>query len=317
MKSGLWILVVVLAVAVVTGMLLKPRLNRLMEDQEPPEVAELDEIEKIEDPEARLSRLGDFLSEYPASKVRDRAYGLVAGTMVRTLKDTTGFLEFADKVLDEDEDPESRTVTYRWLYAIQAITDTAAALATAERLLGESMETSGIYNYVGFDLAERGIGLDIALGLCNRALEFAESGSDSAHIMDSRGWVYYRMGEYDRAVADLEVADALFDPPYEEVLRHLAYAALKAGQTDKAFQTLKSILVMGEYDYVRAALDSLMDARGYSPSEKGGLEEAVWEERTAGARAGAAFTLKTLTGEAYEFDPQAGRVAVINFMSPT
>jgi hypothetical protein len=74
---------------------------------------------------------------------------------------------------------------------------------------------------------------------------------------------------------------------------------------------------MGEYDYVRAALDSLMDARGYSPGEKGGLEEAVWEERIAGARAGAAFALKTLAGEAYEFDPLAGRVAVINFMSPT
>jgi tetratricopeptide (TPR) repeat protein len=135
--------------------------------------------------------------------------------------------------------------------------------------------------------------------------------------MDSRGWVNYKLGEYDRAVADLEVAAGLFDPPYEEVLRHLAQAALKAGRSDKAFETLKTILVMGEYDYVRTALDSLMDARGYSPEDKAGFEESIWETRMAEASDAQAFTLPTLAGESYDFDPKAGRVTVINFMSPT
>jgi tetratricopeptide (TPR) repeat protein len=317
MKSGLWILIVVIAAAVVVGILLRPRLRRLQEEQEPPEVAELREIEATEDPRARLSRLKEFISDYPESEVRSSAYGELANTMVRALEDTAGFLEFADLALDREEDAESRSVVYYWLYSIQAASEPEAAVETARRLLGESIEGGGIYNYVGYDLAERDLGLEIALELCKKALTFAESTPESANILDSRGWAYYKLAEYDHAVADLERAAELFDPPYEEVLKHLAVAALKGGQTDKAFETLRSILVMGEYDYARASLDSLMDERGYSPGERLRFEEAVWEERLAGAQDCEAFTLPMLSGETYEFDPQAGGVTIINFMSPT
>lgn len=317
MKSGLWILIVIVAVAVGVGIILKPRLNRLQEEQEPPEFAELEEIEGIEDPQARLSRLKGFISDYPESEARGSAYGETANTMVRALGDTAGFLEFAYLALGEEDDAESRAVIYYWLYGIQAASEPEAALETAGRLLEESIETSGIYNYVGYDLAEREMGLDIALGLCRKALLFAETPSDSANILDSRGWVYYKLAEYDLAVADLDKAAGLFDPPYEEVLRHLADAALKAGQSDKVFETLKTILVIGEYDYARASLDSLMGVRGYSPDDRARFNESVWEERLAGARDCEAFALPTLGGETYQFDPLAGAVAVINFMSPT
>ncbi len=317
MKSGLWILIVMVAAAAAVGIILKPRLNRLQKAQAPPEVAELEEIEGIEDAQARLSRLKEFISEYPESEARGSAYGAIANTMVRALGDTAGFLEFADLTLGQEKDPKGRTTIYYWLYGIQAASEPEAALETAGRLLGESIETSGIYNYVGYDLAERGMGLDIALGLCKKALLFAETASDSANILDSRGWVYFKLAEYDLAMADLDKAAGLFDPPYEEVLKHLAEAALKAGRSDKAFETMKAILVMGEHDYARASLDSLMGVRGYSPDERARFDESIWEERLAGAMACEAFALPTLAGETYEFDPLAGAVAVINFMSPT
>ena len=75
--------------------------------------------------------------------------------------------------------------------------------------------------------------------------------------------------------------------------------------------------VMGEYDYARASLDSLMDAGGYSSGERDGFFDAIWEERFAGAQACEPFALPTLDGRTYEFDPMGAGVAVINFMSPT
>jgi|GEM_PF-1713155 len=317
MKSGLWILFLVIVAAVVVGILLRPRLNRLQEEQEPPEAAELRQIEKIEDPQTRLSSLEEFISEYPESEARASAFGEIAATMVRDLEDTTGFTQFANRALSEEEDTESRSVIYYWLYSVQAESDPEAALETAGRLLGEPIETSGIYNYVGYDLAERETGLDTARRLCDRALIFAESASDSANILDSRGWVYFKLAEYDLAVKDLEKAAGLFDPPYEEVLRHLAYAALAGDLSEKAFETLKSIMVIGEYEYARGSLDSIMAARGNSAEEQAEFYDGIWEERLAGAPLCEAFALPTLAGDTYEFDPLAGGVAVVNFMSPT
>jgi tetratricopeptide (TPR) repeat protein len=317
MKSGLWILVAAIVAGVVVGVLLKPRLKSLMENREPPEAEELARIEQIGDPTARVERLRAFISKYADSDTKYMAYRMLADTIVNALRDTSGYVAFANLSLAEESDPASRAETYYWLYDVQAVSDSAAAVGVASRLLGESLDMSGIYNYVGYDLAEKGIGLDVALGLCDKALQFADSRADSAGIMDSRGWVYYKMGQYNRAVSDLEIAVELFSPPYEEILRHLAYAALRAGQSDKAFETLKTILVMGEYAYARADLDSLMDARSYSPDERSKFEQSVWDERMNEARPGEAFALPTLTGNTYAFDPHAGRVAVIDFMSPT
>jgi tetratricopeptide (TPR) repeat protein len=317
MKSGLWILVLVIAVAVAVGILLRPRLNRLQEDQGPPEVAELERIRKLEDHGARLSRLREFISDYPESEARATAFGAIANTMVRDLEDTTGFKDFALHALGDEVDAESRSVIYYWLYSVQVESEPEAASETAGRLLGEPIETSGIYNYVGYDLAERGLALDTALELCNKALLLAESASDSANILDSRGWVYYKLAEYEPAVADLERAAGLFDPPYEEVLKHLAHAALAGRMSDRAFEALKTIMVIGEYDYARVALDSLMAAGGYSAEDQAGFYEEVWEQRMTGAPACEAFALPTLAGDTYEFDPLAGGVSVVNFMSPT
>jgi tetratricopeptide (TPR) repeat protein len=317
MKSGLWILVVVLVAAVIVGVLLRPRLRRLVEDQVPPDQTKVGAIEKIEDPAARLERLRAFMSENPESEAMPRAYRILAETMLEGLKDTTGYVTEARRILGEEKNPDNRTEVYFWLFSAQAASDSAGALETAHRLLGESIETSWIYNYVGYDLAERGFGLGTALGLCDRALQFAESATDSAGIMDSRGWANYKMGRYGRAVADLEAAAGLEHPPQEEILRHLATAAESAGQGDLAFETLRTVLVMGEYGYARAGVDSMMDARGYSDDRKAAFDESLWEERMSRAEPGAPFALPTLGGGTYRFEPGTGRVAVLNFMSPT
>ncbi len=311
MRSGLWILIVVIIAGLVVGTLLKQRLEKM---EMSGEFSKLQEITQIEDPQVKISRLKQFIAEEPPGRERQYAYRALASEMIQTVKDTSGFENFAQTALDKEDDPSSLAMIYYWLYKIRS--DSSSVRKLAGSLLEGKEAASWIYNYISWDLAEKSQDLDIALDLCDRAIELATERMDSASYIDTKGWIFFRQGNYDEAVKYLETAVSLLEEPEEEILRHLAYASLAAGDGDKAFKTFKSILILGEYDYARSALDSLMTARGYTPQQRKQFDEAIWKERMASARFADAFTLPMLSGGNYEFKPPLDEVTVINFTAP-
>lgn len=78
-------------------------------------------------------------------------------------------------------------------------------------------------NFIGYTLAERGGDLDEAEKLVKKALE---TKPDSAAFLDSMGWVYFKRGEYGRAVEYLE--RAVDESPDEPTLQEHLADALKA-----------------------------------------------------------------------------------------
>ena len=80
-------------------------------------------------------------------------------------------------------------------------------------------------NFLGYSYAEVGENLDEAEKLVREALR---AKPDSGHIMDSLGWVYYKKGQYDKAVAELERAHRIM-PKDGTVAEHLgdAYFQMK------------------------------------------------------------------------------------------
>ena len=82
---------------------------------------------------------------------------------------------------------------------------------------------------MGYLWADQGTHLERALKMIRTAVA-AEP--DNAAYRDSLGWVFYRLGRYPEAVAELEKAAA--KEPAAEVLDHLGDARLKAGQREKA-----------------------------------------------------------------------------------
>jgi tetratricopeptide (TPR) repeat protein len=60
-----------------------------------------------------------------------------------------------------------------------------------------------VLNYLGYSMVEKGINLDEALSMIERAVE---ARPDSGYIIDSLGWVLYRLGRYDEAVEPMEKA---------------------------------------------------------------------------------------------------------------
>jgi tetratricopeptide (TPR) repeat protein len=78
-------------------------------------------------------------------------------------------------------------------------------------------------NYVGYTLADRNEQLDYALELIERALSID---THNAYFIDSRAWVFYRMGRYEDARHDLERAIDITEDAV--ILEHLGdvYMAL-------------------------------------------------------------------------------------------
>jgi tetratricopeptide (TPR) repeat protein len=83
-------------------------------------------------------------------------------------------------------------------------------------------EHSNALNYIGYLLAEKGIRLDDAEEYVKKALSIEP---ESGHIIDSLGWVYYKKGDYERAIAELEKA-IRYLPDDPIVVEHLGDAYL-------------------------------------------------------------------------------------------
>jgi tetratricopeptide (TPR) repeat protein len=314
MKSGLWILIVVVLAGVAVGYVLRDRVNPpTPADQQ----AELKAITELADSETKIDKLDRFISDYPKSDLKARAYTYIAREMLDGLADTTRFVGFARQAIEKETDAESKSMMYYWLYRIKADTRPEEAALIGTELLKVPVDASWIYNFIGYDLAERGRDLELAVDLCNQAIRLSKDRRDSAMCLDSRGFAYYLRGMYPEALADLEAAAALYDEPDTEVLTHLANAYLRSGAAGKAFDTFRRILLFGEYDQARAAIDSMMTAQHYSQKKRDLFEEALWQDRLAGARLATAFSMPTLKSESYAYEPAAGNIVVLNFMSPT
>lgn len=85
------------------------------------------------------------------------------------------------------------------------------------------------YNALGFSFAERGIRLEEALTLIEKAVALSP---DDPFIVDSLGWVYFRLGQAERAAEILRKALAL--RPDAEISAHLGEVLWTQGKRDEA-----------------------------------------------------------------------------------
>ena len=88
------------------------------------------------------------------------------------------------------------------------------------------------YNALGYSLADRGIGLEEAQRLIEKALELAP---EDPFILDSKGWLLYRRGDQDGAVDFLNKALAIRPDP--EIAAHLGEVLWNMGRREEALKT--------------------------------------------------------------------------------
>ncbi|VCU68851.1 bacteriophage N4 receptor, outer membrane subunit [Pigmentiphaga humi] len=92
------------------------------------------------------------------------------------------------------------------------------------------------YNALGYSLADRNVRLAEAKRLVERAVNLSP---DDPFIIDSMGWVYYRMGDHARALSYLERAYKL--RPDAEIGVHLGEVLWASGQQQRARQLWREV----------------------------------------------------------------------------
>jgi tetratricopeptide (TPR) repeat protein len=109
--------------------------------------------------------------------------------------------------------------------------DPAQAEEWLQQVLDEFPDDVGASNDLGYLWADQGKHLQRALNMIQHAVDVEPQ---NAAYRDSLGWVYYRLGRYPEAVAELQKAAAAEEEPDPLILDHLGDAHLKANQPAKA-----------------------------------------------------------------------------------
>ncbi|MEL7090413.1 MAG: tetratricopeptide repeat protein, partial [Pseudomonadota bacterium] len=102
-----------------------------------------------------------------------------------------------------------------------------------------------VLNYLGYSLVEMQIKLDEALEMIEEAVA---ASPDSGYIVDSLGWVLYRLGRYEEAVTHMERAVELM--PVDPVVNdHLGDVYWSVGRVREAeFQWMRALSFVDEED---------------------------------------------------------------------
>lgn len=137
--------------------------------------------------------------------------------------------------------PRSRRLRMQRAHLLVDLKEHRRAIREMEDLLADHPRDSEVLNALGYTLADRGLRLEEAHGHIRLALEL-DPGSPA--IVDSMGWVLYRLGRKEEAVPLLE--QALESLPHPEVAAHLCEVLYELGQIERADELLRESLAQYE-----------------------------------------------------------------------
>jgi len=125
--------------------------------------------------------------------------------------------------------PNNTDLLYEYALMAEKNNDLAFMETTLRKVMALAPDNQHAYNALGYSLAERNIRLPEALDLITKALQFAP---EDAFILDSLGWVQFRMGKLIEAEETLRRAYRLRADP--EIAVHLGEVLWIQGKKEDA-----------------------------------------------------------------------------------
>lgn len=140
--------------------------------------------------------------------------------------------------LTDTDERRSWFLHYARAISYERLKEWPSAEADFRRALELNPGQPQVLNYLGYSLVEKQIKLDEALGMIEQAVA---SSPDSGYIVDSLGWVLYRLGRYEEAVGHMERAVELM--PIDPVVNdHLGDVYWAVGREREAqFQWMRAL----------------------------------------------------------------------------
>ena len=219
----------------------------------------LGEQEKVDDAAAEFNRL--------AAERPERADALVElGNLMRSHERFPEAVEAYDQALARIGTPDRRhwTLLYYRGVALQRSGEWTRAEADFLKALELEPDQPHVLNYLAYTWVERGENFDRALDMLHKAVSLRP---DDGYIVDSLGWVFYRLGRYEEAVVELEKAIEL--RPNDPVINdHLGDAYWRVGRKHEArYQWQRALSFKPDADQVAPIQAKLQNGLGKAPSD--------------------------------------------------
>jgi tetratricopeptide (TPR) repeat protein len=213
----------------------------------------------------RMRRTGELTDVYrkwlaadPSS--RDAALGLAASlSQGQQTAEAIQVLEKAHMTA-----PDSPSLQYALGTTYLKNKQTAKGLDLIKKSL-TSESGPGFLNQVAYSLADMNVGLDMAQEYGERSLRLAEANTVKAEsedygyvaslmlgtIWDTVGWVYFRQGEYEKALPYVRAAWLLLQK--DDIGDHLAQIYVKVGKKQEAARTYRLAYSLADHNYSSTA----------------------------------------------------------------
>jgi tetratricopeptide (TPR) repeat protein len=167
------------------------------------------------------------------------------------------------KVLDDLIAAQGATASWQLYYMRGVALDQSGDWTGAQRDLNKALsldpDEPEVLNYLGYSLVDRGEQLPAAKVMIEKAIA---GKPDSGALVDSLGWAYYRMGQYGKAVEQLEHAAEL-EPADADINNHLGDAYWRVGRRIEARFQWERVLTLDPdaklKDQVQTKLKSGLD----------------------------------------------------------
>jgi Flp pilus assembly protein TadD len=139
------------------------------------------------------------------------------------------------------------------------------AEADFRQALALSPEEPLVLNYLGYSMIEKKVNLNEALAMVKKAVELKPN---DGYIVDSLGWAYFQLGDYEEATIHIERAVDL-NPSDPIIGEHLGDAYWRVGRKLEAeYQWQQSLTLKPDNDLVATIDKKLKDGLPDSPETK-------------------------------------------------
>ncbi|MEJ2180768.1 MAG: tetratricopeptide repeat protein, partial [Gammaproteobacteria bacterium] len=168
---------------------------------------------------------------------------LLEGDLLREAQRYSDAKNFYTKVLNSM--PNETSVRYARALVAEKLGDLDLLESDLNLILEQEPTNAQVLNALGYTLADRTNRYEEALQYIQRAMELEP---DDAAVVDSMGWVYYRLGDYNQAIKHLRRANELSQDP--EIAAHLGEVLWVSGDQQGALEIWENALKQNPDDKV-------------------------------------------------------------------
>jgi tetratricopeptide (TPR) repeat protein len=165
----------------------------------------------------------------------------------REAKQTQQAVATFEEALHEAElDQDDEIVNAKFYFSYGATAEQAGLYEKAADLLRKSIaldpaNAAEAYNYLGYMWADHNMHLEEAEGMIKRALQIEPT---NGSYLDSLGWLEFRQGKFDQALADLLRAAKNLEHDDSVVFEHIGDTYLKLNRVPEALEAWQKALAL-------------------------------------------------------------------------